>query len=262
MHPALRTFADEARETLVRVLAYFGGILVLSMLSAELIGHPAPPLRLSRTAPAEWIDVHRPHAAFSADFTEIESPSRYAIRRHVNFYGRKDIMAFGAPGDDGAIAEIEIYRPGAESAHFDAPSMEIARRTAEIDGERFSATGMLDTKFGAVSLVDFFAHHGEAPRRCLGFVRAFDDPRLQIAGWFCNSGIEIVQRSAIACALDRLTLLSAGSEPKIGAIFAQAELNRTFCGLNDPILAATPKRALDWIDARKDPKLRGRLAAR
>ena len=61
----------------------------------------------------------------------------------------------------------------------------------------------------------------------------------------------------IACSLDRLTLVAAGSEPKIGALFAQAELKRNFCGANNVFLAATRKRN-DWIEAARDPKLRGR----
>ena len=51
----------------------------------------------------------------------------------------------------------------------------------------------------------------------------------------------MIERGTLACALDRLTLLAAGSEPKVGALFAQAELNRSYCGQRDPILAATPK---------------------
>ncbi|HEY6381895.1 MAG TPA: hypothetical protein VIY07_08835 [Pseudolabrys sp.] len=37
-----------------------------------------------------------------------------------------------------------------------------------------------------------------------------------------------------------------GSEPKLGALFAQAELNRSYGGQRDPILAATPKYHLLW----------------
>ena len=72
------------------------------------------------------------------------------------------------------------------------------------------------------------------------------DPRMQLSGWFCQGGTEFVEQSTLACALDRLTLLSAGSEPKVGALFAQAELNRSYCGQRDPILAATPKYHLLW----------------
>jgi hypothetical protein len=97
-------------------------------------------------------------------------------------------------------------------------------------------------------------------RSCLGFVRAYRDPRLQLSGWFCRGGSEPIEQSMLACALDRLTLLAAGSEPKVGALFAQAELNRSFCGQRDPILAATPKYHLLWkaLANRPEPRRIGR----
>src|SRR5207244_11023789 len=100
-------------------------------------------------------------------------------------------------------------------------------------------------KFGPLTIVSFAGSKG-TPRRCLGFVRAYRDPRLQLSGWFCQGGAEFIEQSTLACALDRLTLLAAGSEPKIGALFAKAELNRSYCGQRDPILAATPKYHLLW----------------
>jgi len=59
-----------------------------------------------------------------------------------------------------------------------------------------------------------------------------------------------------ACALDRLSLLSAGSEPKVGALFAQAERNRSYCGQRDPILASTPKYKTLWKALGTRPDLR------
>ena len=91
-------------------------------------------------------------------------------------------------------------------------------------------------------------------------MRAYDDPRLQLSGWFCQGGALSIERSTLACALDRLTLLSAGSEPKVGALFAQAELNRSYCGQRDPILAPTPKYKLLWkaLATRPEPRRIGR----
>ncbi len=95
-------------------------------------------------------------------------------------------------------------------------------------------------------------------------MRAYDEPRLQLSGWFCQGtkfgGAEFIERSTLACALDRLTLLAAGSEPKVGALFAQAELHRSFCGQHDPILAPTPKYHLLWkaLATRPEPRRRGR----
>jgi hypothetical protein len=71
----------------------------------------------------------------------------------------------------------------------------------------------------------------------------------------------IVDRSAVTCILDRLTLLSSGSDAKIAEIFARAELNRKFCGRRDPLMYATPKRP-GSSDQASPLKLRGTLAAR
>ena len=61
-------------------------------------------------------------------------------------------------------------------------------------------------------------------------------------------------------ALDRLTLLSAGSDPGIAKLFAHAEQKRHFCGLRDPLLHATPKRPGDVTSSVVKPRLRGRIA--
>lgn len=103
----------------------------------------------------------------------------------------------------------------------------------------------LATKFGPLTVVQFVASKG-TPCRCLDFLRAYNDPRVQLSGRFCESGTEFVEQSTLACALDRLTLLSADSEPKVVALFAQAELNRSYCGPRDPIPAATPKYHVLW----------------
>jgi len=65
---------------------------------------------------------------------------------------------------------------------------------------------------------------------------------MQIAGWYCSPHNEIVERPMLGCLLDRLTMLSAGGDPRLATLFAGAELKRTFCGARNPILAATPER--------------------
>lgn len=75
-------------------------------------------------------------------------------------------------------------------------------------------------------MLGFTATRGK-PRLCRGFVRAYADPMRQLSDWFCRGGAFVVC-SALACVLDRLTLLSAGSEPKMGSLFAKGELHRTF----------------------------------
>jgi hypothetical protein len=155
---------------------------------------------------------------------------------------------------------LEIYRPGSETRSFPEPQTEIAQSAAALGPIAIAAAQEpLPSKFGPLSIVTFDTSKGVS-RHCLGFVRAYDDPRLQLSGWFCIGGAEFVDRSTLACALDRLTLLAAGSEPKVGALFAQAELNRSFCGQRDPIIAATPKYHLLWqaLANRPEPRRIGR----
>src|SRR5205823_13623716 len=72
----------------------------------------------------------------------------------------------------------------------------------------------VETKFGAVLVEAFTEHAPRGARSCLRFTRGFEEPRLELTGWFCNPGAELVDRGMLACALDRLSLLTAGSEPK------------------------------------------------
>ena len=115
----------------------------------------------------------------------------------------------------------------------------------------------IDTKFGEVAVEPFTDSAPSGARQCLRFSRAFEAPRFELTGWFCSAGEDMVDRGMVACAIDRLSLVSAASDPRLGALFAHAELKRTFCGQQGVLFAATPKRN-DWIEALRDPHLRGR----
>jgi hypothetical protein len=172
------------------------------------------------------------------------------------------VLSWGEPAGSSAYVMVEIYRPGSEGERFiDAPS-EIAARIIDFHvADDVKPAGKVESKFGPVPLVDFATVQKGEPRRCLGFARAFDEPPMQIAGWYCSASTEVVDRAHVACALDRLTLVSAGSDPKLAEFFARAELKRNFCGQRNPILAATPRRG-DWIASPRPVKLRGRLKSR
>ncbi len=157
---------------------------------------------------------------------------------------------------------VEIYRPGAASERFiDAPSEIAARITGFTVTDDVKPAGSIDSKFGAVPLVDFaiaartIRRHAPS-RRCLGFARPFDEPVMQIAGWYCSAGEEVVDRATLACALDRLTMLSAGGDAKLAGLFARAEIKRTFCGQRSPILAATPEHEVQVATRRAAPSSR------
>src|SRR5262249_15659501 len=147
----------------------------------------------------------------------IASEPAYAIRRHNFGGGRRHIMTFGEPESDRPSALVEVYRPGAESARFGDAVAAMAALVADLGASRPAAAEPLpDTKFGQVDLVDFSIG---GQRRCTGFVRIVAEPRFQIAGWFCNGGPELVDRSTIACMLDRLTVISAASDPTLTEFF-------------------------------------------
>ncbi|HEX3937603.1 MAG TPA: hypothetical protein VHX43_08860 [Xanthobacteraceae bacterium] len=241
------TVPGDFRATIVRLFAYMGGLAVLAIAAASFFRTPSVVAAIQPAPRAEWINVERPHPAFDMQMPELAAAGfNYAILRRGSDGARKDVLTWGEPGAAGPYVMAEIYRPGGAGEHFlDAPS-EIAARIVDFTvTDDVKPAGQIDSKFGPVSLVDFaIAMPGarNGPRRCLGFTRPFDDPSLQISGWYCSAGTQPVDRATLACALDRLTILSAGGDPKVAGLFAHAELKRTFCGEHNPILAATPER--------------------
>ncbi len=246
MHPALHSWRDELPSSFVRLLAYLGAVAVLSIGAARVSQPPA----MNTVEPIhrpEWIEIERPFPAFALSIPEAaDVPSTYAIRRHAEGNGRKDILTLGDADSSAPYLRVEIYRPGNEIRRFADPQAQIVSSAAALGPiEVKRVDEPLASKFGPLTVISFATSIG-TQRSCLGFARAYRDPRLQLSGWFCQGGSESIAQSTLGCALDRLTLLAAGSEPKVGALFAQAELNRSYCGQRDPILAATPKYHLLW----------------
>ncbi len=260
MHPALYSWREAVPAAVVRLMACLGAAALFSIAATQVFKSrlPMPP-----AAPAErpqWIEIEKPFPAFALAIPEAaEAPTHYAILRNRVGGGRKDILTLGAPDGADPYLHVEIYRAGREINRFAAPAETIATDAAALAPESLAASPEpLPSKFGPLNVVSFATGQGTA-RQCLGFVRNYDDPMLQLSGWFCRGGA-LIARETLACALDRLTLLSAGSEPKVGALFAQAELHRSFCGQRDPILAPTPKFKLLWkaLATRPEPRRIGR----
>ena len=176
----------------------------------------------------------------------------YEILRHPDG-GRKDVLRWAAQGEK-PIAELEIYRPGRELSQSGPPIADIAGRM-DPDGMReLQAAGVIDSKFGAVTLLGLTDRDGGA-RPCLGFMKGFDQPNLRISGWSCQGDTLPARRAAIGCILDRLILLTAGNDPKLAELFAHAELKRGGC---TPASAA-PVISADWVTGAQNPRLRGSL---
>jgi hypothetical protein len=270
MPPVGRTVPGDISATVVRILAYMGALAILAIVTASFFSPPAVVAAVEAAAPPpEWINVEHPHPAFEMVMPELAAlDSGYAIQRRTADGARKDVISYGQAAGSEPYVAVEIYRPGADSERFiDAPSEIAARITHFTVTDDVKADGVLDSKFGAVQLVDFAiaARPGHKQHRCLGFAKAFDEPVMQIAGWYCSAGEEVVDRGTLACALDRLTMLSAGGDAKLAGLFARAEIKRTFCGQRSPILAATPERKVAVAIPRSvkpGAGLRGRLQQR
>jgi hypothetical protein len=266
--PASYSIPGDIRATLVRLLAYMGGLAVLAVAAVSLFAAPADIVAALGSASAQrpaWGTVERPYPAFELLMPELAgSTYNYAIQRRAKDGARKDMLSWGELADAGPQAGpyvmVEIYRPATASDRFLDASSEIATRIVDYAvTDDVKPDGQVDSKFGPVPLVDFAVAPHEQGRRCLGFARTFDQPAMQIAGWYCSAGHEVVDRAMVACLLDRLTLVNG--DAKLAEMFARAEVKRTFCGQRNPILAATPERE-ERIAPQQPGKLRSALRGR
>ena len=256
IHPALTSFADECCAALARLIAYVGaltllGIVVLHLwdaLPTAATGEPA--------GKPGWSVASRSRPAFAVSSPDPpEKSETYEIFRHPDG-GRKDVFHWG-PLDEKPVAELEIYRPGgefsqAEAVSSEAAETEIAARMGVDGGRGLETAGVVDSKFGTVTLLRVTGNSGGA-KACLGFIKRLGDPVLLISGWSCQGSGVPARRAAIGCMLNRLTLLASGNEPKLASLFARAELKRGSC-------ASVPNSvSADWVMDAENPRLRGAL---
>jgi hypothetical protein len=250
IHPALTSFADETWATLARLLAYVGTLALIGILAVHFWdlwdaarGMAEPPAR------ANWSVASRSHPAFAiSSLDPSEKTETYTILRHPEG-GRKDIFRW-AGKDEKPLAELEIYRQGGEFDPLVPAAADLAARMTPVGLSELEPAGLVDSKFGMVTLLRR-AGDSNAARSCLGFVRRFEAPNLQISGWSCRGNSWPERRAAIACTLNRLILLTSGNEPKLAEMFARAELRRGNCG------GAAPAISADWVMEAKNPVLRG-----
>jgi hypothetical protein len=253
IHPALRGFADECCGVLARLIAYVGALALIAIVGVSL-WNELPLKGLSDPAPkSAWSVAARSQPAFAVSQFDLPGKTEtYEILRHPDG-GRKDVLRWAAQGEK-PIAELEIYRPGAELSQSGPPIAEIAARMDPGGVRELQAAGIIDSKFGAVTLLGLSDRAGDA-RPCLGFIKGFGQPNLRISGWSCQGDTLPARRAAIGCILDRLILLAAGNDPKLAELFAHAELKRGNC----VAASAAPVTSADWVTGAQDPRLRGSL---
>jgi hypothetical protein len=266
VQPASYSVPGDIRATFARIVAYMGGLAVLAVAAAGFFQNERVPFITAASTPIPaWTAAEKPYPAFELVMPELNSSAfNYTILRRGTDNARKDVMTWGAPGLRQPYANVEIFRPGSRAETFLDASSEIAARLIDDKvADDVKPAGEIESKFGAMSLVDFAIAPNGHLERCLGFVRAFDNPVMQIAGWYCSAGAEVVDRATVACMVDRLTMVNADTQT--ATFFARAEVKRTFCGQRSPLFAATPERE-EHVAPEKVSKLksalRGRLSPR
>ncbi len=257
VHPALLTFADECSAVFVRILAYVCGLAVLTTIVVDLFASVPVGAAMQPPPMPGWATASRPHPAFAISQLDLTSRTdAYEILRHPDG-GRKDILRWAATASELPTAEIEIYRPGSELDAFAAADTDLAMRMGMRNAGEAETAGVIDTKFGPMPLFRFGGNDiAKGPSlkapACMGFAKSFDNPKLRISGWSCKGDSPAAQRAHLSCTLNRLTLLSAGNDPKIAELFAHAELRRAGC-------SAGKVPAADWVNGPQEPSLRGRI---
>jgi len=248
LHLTLAAFADEVVGTLARLFAYVGTLALFAILGLAALGQ-LPDLRGDEPADKPgWSVADRSRPAFAlSKLDSSDKTSSYTILRHPEG-GRRDVLRWGGAADQ-VLAELKIYREGGEFDVTRPAAADLAVHMGLGVAAPLEQAGLIETKFGPVALFRPVAAP-EGARACLGYLKRSEEPALQISGFSCQGDTLPAQRAAIACTLNRLTLLTAGNEPKLADLFAHAELKRRGCDLQ-----GSP----DWLLGAANAQLRGAL---
>ncbi|MDH2356106.1 hypothetical protein QCM80_36405 [Bradyrhizobium sp. SSUT112] len=252
IHLALAAVADEVVGMLARLFAYVGALVLFAILGLAALGQ-LPNLRDDEPAlKPGWSVADRSHPAFALSrLDSSEKTASYTILRHPEG-GRRDVMRWAGEADK-PIAELEIYREGGEFDVARPATADLAVRLGLGPTTPLEQAGLLDTKFGPVVLFrPTSTTHGtpQGTPSCLGYLKRSEEPALQISGFSCQGDSLPARRAAIACTLNRLTLLTSGNEPKLAELFAHAELKRRSCA---------SQGSSDWLLGAANAQLHGTL---
>ena len=219
---AAKSVVDEICATLARLFAYLC-TLALMFIAGVYLWDQLPEMHTEASAQPNWTIATRSIPAFASNQYDLLYKSKsYQIFRHPEG-GRKDVLRWNAENGR-PVAGVEIYRPGGE---FE-PS--VAADTA----------GIVDSKFGPVTLLK------PQGSPCLGFLKSIEQPVLRISGFVCQGDTVPARGAAIACLLNRLSLISASNDARLAELFARADLKRADC-------------RTDWISDSDKPTLRGAI---
>ncbi len=185
----------------------------------------APAPAVSRGA---WLDIARPYQLYDLPAPQLSHESHaYAAHRHATGGGREDTLTFGRfAAEKRPFLRLSVYRHGAEE-RVDAPFfVAMARRAAQL-GLSVSDVRLEQgqpTQFGEMEQAPLTLSDSKGSRQnCRGFRLIRAEPGLTLDGLACAAGSETMSAPSLACLLDRLELLSAGSDKPLRDFFGAAE---------------------------------------
>jgi hypothetical protein len=247
---ALESFADEVCGMLARLFAYVGALALIGILVIAA-WHEFGGLDEVEPRGSGWAIADGAVPAYALRLTDQPDKfTTYTVLRHPDG-GRKDVIRWGEAAERPALAELEVYRFGAERDLTRDPMTDLARRMAVGSPSAFEAAGVIESKFGTIGLLRP-AGAPEGPGACLGFLKGIGAPAMRISGWSCQGVNAPVRRAAVGCMLNRLTLLSTGNEAEMTELFSRADPKRIAC---EPGNAGSV--TADWVTSADNPRLRG-----
>jgi hypothetical protein len=219
------------RDDLGRVLIACAVALLLSgALVYVLLSLPEPEQNGAVTAPhvgkPAWVAIQRPFRLFALNAPEWGRDLAYTAERHPEGGGRRDRLTFGKFGAS-AWLQVTLYRPGSEGGDPAPLFVDMARRAAAagLPVTRMGQPKPLATRLGSVEVADLALTGAAAGSgqntTCLGF-RSAEGKVLEIGGFACGTPGNPIDRARLACALDRLDLVSAGEDVQLRAFFTGA----------------------------------------
>ncbi len=234
------------------------GLLAPRPAAADAMGRPpAGPL---------WTEIRRPLALYDLSGTDMAKlPASYRARRREPDGAREDVMTFGRLGDAKPYLQVSLLRAAGEVADAaDGLAVGLARLAGArgLQATRLRPAAAVDTRFGRFEAADLLLWDAGASTPCLGFRGG--GAVLRVSGFACGAPGRPMGRAALACAIDRIDLVSAGDDAALRAVFVAAERRDGTTCLGGPSLAAVAfkSRALGWLDPDGAlPPLRGLFAA-
>ena len=235
---SLRLIARVGAMALAAAVLIAGALNLATMLAAP--PHEVLQSFLTETEPQGWTEIKHPIALYDLSGTEFAKlPRSASARRRQPDGAREDMLTFGAPGQQKPFLKLSLLRKGHDGAPQNVSGFDSAAEPLVDDLARLAGSGSesltelhgdaaIPTRLGTMTIADLRLWEDGVPMPCLGF-RGFPggSDGLRILGFACGTAGKPIGRSALACTIDRIDLLSAGDDRRLRSIFVAAERETT-----------------------------------